>query len=403
VDPFVIVGAGLAGAKAAETLRGEGFDGPLVLLGNEAERPYERPPLSKGYLLGKEDRELAFVHPADWYAVNDVDLRLGVEVTAVHPGDHEVELASGERLRYAKLLLTTGSVVRTLNVPGGHAALTLRRLPDSDRMKAAFREANRVVVIGAGWIGLETAAAARQYDAEVTLVEVDRQPLRRVLGEEMGQFFADLHRSQGVDVRLESGVREIVVRDGEVAAVALADGSSVPADTVVVGVGIRPDTRLAEAAGLPVDDGILVDASLRTADPDIYAAGDVARADNPLLGQRIRVEHWANALNGGPAAARSMLGQELTYDRVPYFFSDQYDVGLEYSGWAPPGSYDEVVVRGDLAGREFVAFWLSEGRVLAGMNVNVWDITDDIQSLVRRGTPPNRARLADPSVPLPAI
>ncbi|HYT09055.1 MAG TPA: FAD-dependent oxidoreductase [Mycobacteriales bacterium] len=400
MDPFVIVGAGLAGAKAAEILREEGFTGPLVLFGDEAERPYERPPLSKGYLLGKQERELAFVHPADWYAQHDVDLRLGTDVTAVNPAGHEVELAGGERLPYAKLLLTTGSLVRTLDVPGGDAALTLRRLPDSDRMKAAFRDADRVVVVGAGWIGLETAAAARQYDAEVTLVEVDRQPLRRVLGEEMGRYFADLHRSNGVDVRLGSGVREILVDGDRTTGVVLSDGSTVPADTVVVGVGIRPDTRLAEAAGLAVDDGVLVDSGLRTSHPDIYAAGDVARSDNPLLGKRIRVEHWANALNGGPAAARSMLGHQVVYDRVPYFFSDQYDVGLEYSGWAPPGSYDEVVVRGGLSGGEFIAFWLSGGRVLAGMNVNVWDVTDDIQALVRRGTPVDRARLADPAVPL---
>jgi len=406
VDPYVIVGAGLAGAKAAETLREEGFAGPVVLLGDEDERPYERPPLSKGYLLGKDPRESAYVHPADWYAAHDVDLRLGTGVTALRPAEHEVELAGGERLRYAKLLLATGSVVRTLEVPGFEAALTLRRLPDSDRIRGAFRAGARVVVIGAGWIGLETAAVARQRGGSVTLVEADEQPLQRVLGAEMGAFFADLHRSQGVDVRLRSGVREIVVDGDRTTGVVLADGSEVPADAVVVGVGIRPDTRLAEAAGLEVDDGVVVDASLRTSDPDVYAAGDVARAYHPLLGERLRVEHWANALNGGPAAARSMLGQQVVYDRVPYFFSDQYDVGLEYSGWAPPGSYDDVAVRGDAvgtAGREFVAFWLSGGRVLAGMNVNVWDVTGDIQALVRRGTPVDRARLTDPAVPLAEV
>jgi 3-phenylpropionate/trans-cinnamate dioxygenase ferredoxin reductase subunit len=400
VDPYVIVGAGLAGAKAAETLRAEGFDGPVVLLGDEDEVPYERPPLSKGYLLGKDARESAQVHPADWYGEQDVQLRLGTPVIALRPAEHEVELAGGERVRYAKLLLTTGSVVRPLDVPGGDAVLTLRRLPDADRMRAAFRPGARVVVIGAGWIGLETTAAAREHGAEVTLVEADPQPLNRVLGAEMGRVFADLHREHGVDLRLGSGVREVTVQGSQPTGVVLADGTSVPADAVVVGVGIRPDTRLAADAGLEVDDGIVVDESLRTSDPDVYAAGDAARAYHPLLGERIRVEHWANALNGGPAAARAMLGQPVSYDRVPYFFSDQYDLGMEYSGWAPPGSYDSVVVRGDLAAREFIAFWLSGGRVLAGMNVNVWDVTDPIQALIRARTAVDPARLTNPAIDL---
>ena len=400
MDPYVIVGAGLAGAKAAQTLREEGFAGPVVLVGDEQERPYERPPLSKGYLLGKDPRESAYVHPADWYAAHDVDLRLGIRVIALRPADHEVETASGERLRYAKLLLTTGSDVRTLDVPGAAAALTLRRLPDADRMRDAFRAADRVAVVGAGWIGLETAAAARRWGAEVVLVEADEQPLRRVLGPEMGAVFAGLHREQGVDVRLRSGVRAIEVTGDRPTSVVLADGSEVPAGVVVVGIGIRPVTALAEQAGLAVDDGVLVDAGLRTSAPDVYAAGDVARMTNPLLGERIRVEHWANALNSGPAAARSMLRADVVYDRVPYFFSDQYDLGMEYSGWAAPGSYDSVVVRGDLGTREFIAFWLSGGRVLAGMNVNVWDVTDDIQALVRRRTAVDPVRLTDPAVPL---
>jgi 3-phenylpropionate/trans-cinnamate dioxygenase ferredoxin reductase component len=403
VDPYVIVGAGLAGAKAAETLRAEGFDGPVVLLGDEDEPPYERPPLSKGYLLGKEERDSALVHPSDWYGEQGVDLRLGTPVTALHPDEHEVELAGGERLRYVKLLLATGSVVRTLDVPGGDTPFTLRRLPDADRIRAALTPRAQVVVVGAGWIGLEVTAAACEHGADVTLVEADPQPLHRVLGDEMGQVFADLHREHGVDLRLGTGVREVTVQGSQPTGVVLADGTELPADAVVVGVGIRPDTRLAEEAGLAVDDGVLVDESLRTSDPDIYAAGDVARAYHPLLDQRIRVEHWANALNGGPAAARAMLGQEVRYDRIPYFYSDQYDLGMEYSGWAPPGSYDSVVIRGDLAGREFIAFWLAGGRVLAGMNVNVWDVTDPIQALVRRGTPVDPTRLADQSVPLEEV
>jgi 3-phenylpropionate/trans-cinnamate dioxygenase ferredoxin reductase component len=393
MDPYVIVGAGLAGAKAAETLRAEGFDGPVVLIGEEAELPYERPPLSKGYLLGKDPREGAAVHPREWYDEQAIDLRLGTPVSAIHPAEHEVELG-GERIRYGKLLLTTGSLVQPLKVPGGDRVRTLRKLPDADDLKEALQRGGRVVVVGAGWIGLEVTAAAREYGAEVALIEVLAQPLARVLGEELGAVFADLHRAHGVDLRLNSGVKEITA-DG----VVLSDGSTLPADMVLAGVGIRPDTRLAAEAGLAVDDGVLVDASLRTSDADVYAAGDVANVDSPQFG-RVRVEHWANALNGGPAAAKAMLGQEVSYDRVPYFFSDQYDLGLEYSGWAPPGSYDRVVIRGDLQGREFVSFWLSGGRVLAGMNVNVWDVTDAIQDLVRRGTPVDPDRLADPSVPL---
>jgi 3-phenylpropionate/trans-cinnamate dioxygenase ferredoxin reductase subunit len=232
------------------------------------------------------------------------------------------------------------------------------------------------------------------------LVEIGPLPLQRVLGDELAQVFADLHAEHGVDLRLGTGVREITGSGGRVASVTLDDGTTVPADAVVIGVGITPAVDMAQAAGLAVDNGVLVDAALRTSDPDIYAAGDVANAYNPLLGRRIRVEHWANALHGGPAAARSMLGQEVVFDRVPYFFSDQYDLGMEYSGYAEPGGYDRVVFRGDVPGREFVAFWLADGRVLAGMNVNIWDVTDDIQRLVRSGSPIDPDRLTNPTVQL---
>jgi 3-phenylpropionate/trans-cinnamate dioxygenase ferredoxin reductase subunit len=399
---FVIVGASLAGAKAAETLRDEGFTGRVVLLGEEAEPPYERPPLSKGYLLGSDERATAFVHDRAWYDKQNIELRTGVRVEALDPAAHTVTLAGGEQLGYDKLLLTTGSVIRTLPVPGADldGVHYLRRIEHSDALRGVLVEGARVVVVGGGWIGLEVAAAARTHGAAVTLVEIDTLPLRRVLGDEVAQVFADLHAAHGVDLRLGTGVREIVGQGGHVASVTLDDGSSVPADVVVIGVGITPAVELAQAAGLDVEDGVLVDAALRTSDPDIYAAGDVANADNPLLGRRIRVEHWQNALDGGPAAARSMLGQDVGYDRVPYFFTDQYDLGMEYTGYAEPGSYDQVVFRGDVPGREFIAFWLADGRVLAGMNVNVWDVADDIERLVRSGERIDPARLADPAVPL---
>jgi 3-phenylpropionate/trans-cinnamate dioxygenase ferredoxin reductase subunit len=398
-----IVGAGLAGAKAAETLRAEGFPGRVVLVGDEPDPPYERPPLSKGYLLGTEERDKAFVHEPGWYRSQRIELRTGTRAEAIDPDAHEVALSGGDRLRYDKLLLTTGSVVRRLEVPGADldGVHHLRRIDESDALRARLVDGARVVVVGGGWIGLEVAAAARQRGAAVTLVELDDLPLRRVLGAEMGQVFADLHVAHGVDLRTGTGVTAIHGDGGRVRAVTLTDGETVPTDAVVAGIGILPAVELAVGAGLAVDDGVLVDAALRTSDPDIHAAGDLASALHPLFGRRIRVEHWANALHGGPAAARAALGHDVSYDRLPYFFSDQYDLGMEYSGHAAPGDYDQVVVRGNLAAREFVAFWLSAGRVLAGMNVNVWDVTEDVQRLVRSRTAVDPARLADPTVPLP--
>ncbi|MEV4331795.1 FAD-dependent oxidoreductase [Streptomyces sp. NPDC049597] len=399
---FVIIGAGLAGAKAAQTLREEGFDGPIALLGEESERPYERPPLSKGYLLDKDERETVYVHPSQWYAEHDVDLRLGATVTAIDPAGHEVALADGSRLDYAKLLLTTGSSPRRLPVPGADldGVHYLRRLSDSDRIKEAFRSASRIAVIGAGWIGLETAAAARTAGVEVTVLETARLPLLRVLGREVAQIFADLHTDHGVDLRCGVKVAEITGIGGHVNGVLLADGSRVHADAVIVGVGITPNTQLATAAGLDIDNGIRVDAHLRTSHPDIHAAGDVANAFHPLLGKPIRVEHWANALNQPHVAAKAMLGQDVTYDRMPYFFTDQYDLGMEYTGYVEPDGYDQVVFRGRTDTREFIAFWLAEGRVLAGMNVNVWDVNESIQHLVRTRIQVDRDKLSDPHVPL---
>lgn len=402
--PIVIVGGGLAGAKAAETLRDAGFDGPIVLIGEETERPYERPPLSKGYLLGADPREQAFVHDEDFYAAHDIELRLGVRVTMLDPAAHTVTLDGVSTLRYDKLLLATGARVRTLRVPG--ADLTgvhyLRTLPEADELRQGIRAGARVVVIGAGWIGLETAAAARQLGAEVTVIEVDALPLRRVLGDEVARIYAELHRDHGVDLRFSSGVRRIK-GDGAVEAVVLEDDIEVPADLVVVGIGVTPATELADVAGLTVDNGVVTDAQLRTSDPDIYACGDVANSFNTLLGRRIRVEHWGNALSGGPLAARAILGQEVVYDQPPYFYSDQYDLGMEYAGYVEPGGYDQVVFRGDPATRQFLAFWVRDGRVLAGMNANIWEVNDAIQELVRagyRGRSVDLAKLADPDVPL---
>jgi 3-phenylpropionate/trans-cinnamate dioxygenase ferredoxin reductase subunit len=408
---YAIVGASLTGAKAAEELRAAGFDGRIVLIGEEPERPYERPPLSKGYLLGADPRDKAYVHDAGWYDAHDVELRLGVRASGLDPAAHTVTLAGEGTVRYDKLLLATGSRVRRLDVPGADlpGVRYLRALPDADALLAALRTAARVVVVGAGWIGLETAAAARSHGAEVTVVELDRAPLRRVLGDDIAEVFAALHRAHGVAFRFGTGVREFRAGDdGALAGLVLTDGSELAADLAIVGVGITPATELAEAAGLHLDNGVAVDAGLRTSDPDVFAAGDVAAVARPGLGRRIRVEHWSNALAGGRAAAHAMLGEPVVYDPVPFFFTDQYDLGMEYAGWVEPGRSDRVVLRGDPSVRDgaaplFLAFWVRDDRVLAGMNVNIWDVQDDIQALVRAGwagTTVDPARLADPDVPL---
>jgi NADPH-dependent 2,4-dienoyl-CoA reductase/sulfur reductase-like enzyme len=397
---FVIAGASLAGAKAAETLRDEGFDGQLVLLGAEPERPYERPPLSKGYLLGNDERESIYVHPADWYAGHDVDLRLGVTVTGIDRASSAVVTSHDSTIHYDKLLVCTGASPRRLNFPGSDRpeVLYLRTVADSDRLSAAFQPGTRIVVAGAGWIGLETTAAARLNDCQVTVLEPQPGALQDQLGPELGAVFTDLHRAHGVDFRF--GERAEEFRPGLVITSA---GAEVPADLLVVGIGAAPNDQLAAAAGLEVGNGVLTDEALRTADPAIFAAGDVANSFHPLLGRRVRVEHWANALNGGPAAARSMLGQPVVYDPVPYFYSDQYDLGMECAGLPAPGSYDEVAYRGDRATREFIAFWLSRGRVVAGMNVNVWDVNDDIQALIRSARQVDLSRLTNPDISLPEV
>jgi 3-phenylpropionate/trans-cinnamate dioxygenase ferredoxin reductase subunit len=403
---YVIVGASLAGAKAAEALRAAGYDGRVVLLGTETELPYERPPLSKGYLLGKAERDTIYVHPKEWYTEADIDLRLGVTAIGVDRAAHEVVLADGSRVGYTKLLLTTGSSPRRLQVPGADldGVLYLRSAGDSDRIKALLAGADRIAVIGAGWIGLEITAAAREAGVGVTVLEAAELPLLRVLGPEVASVFAALHAEHGVDLRFGVQITDITGSEGQADGVRLSDGSRIQADAVIVGIGITPNTELAAAAGLDVDNGIVVDAQLRSSDPDIYAAGDVANAFHPLLGKHIRVEHWANALNQPQAAAKAMAGEHVNYERVPYFFTDQYDLGMEYAGYVEPDGYDEVVFRGDVDGREFVAFWLGNGgRVLAGMNVNVWDVNDAIQGLVRARQPVDKAALADPGTSLESV
>jgi NADPH-dependent 2,4-dienoyl-CoA reductase/sulfur reductase-like enzyme len=412
---FVIVGGGLAGAKAAETLRAEGFTGRVILICDERDHPYERPPLSKGYLLGKAERDSVFVHEPSWYARHDIELHLGQTVDAIDRTAKTVRFGEdGTLVQYDTLLLATGAEPRRLDIPGTDLAGVhhLRRLAHAERLKGVLaalgRDNGHLVIAGAGWIGLEVAAAAREYGAEVTVVEPGPTPLHGVLGPELGNLFAELHREHGVRFRFGARLTEIVGQDGMVLAARTDTGEEHPAHDVLAAIGAAPRVGLAEAAGLELADrseggGIAVDAQLRTSDPSIYAAGDVVSFPHALFGTRLRVEHWANALNGGPAAARAMLGRDVTYDRVPYFFSDQYDLGMEYSGWAPPGSYDQVLIRGDAGKREFVAFWVKEGRVLAGMNVNVWDVTEPIQKLIGSRAAVDVEALANPQVPLESL
>jgi 3-phenylpropionate/trans-cinnamate dioxygenase ferredoxin reductase subunit len=399
---YVIVGASLAGAKAAEAMRDAGFDGRVVLVGDERDRPYERPPLSKGYLLGKDAREKAFVHKQEWYADHDVDLLLGVTVTGLHRPSRQIELAGGERIAYDKLLLATGSSPRKLQVPGAELSGVhyLRRLADSDALRDVFSRGGSLAVVGGGWIGLEVAAAARLAGLEVTVIEPQPAPLHAVLGREAGDLFAALHRDHGVDVRTGIGVTAVVGSGGAVTGVLTTSGETISADNVVVGVGVKPNVRLAEAAGLEVEVGIVVDDRLQTSDDAIWAAGDVASAWHPLFERHVRVEHWANASGQGKAAGSAMAGKGEPYAKLPYFFTDQYDLGMEYHGWIDAQGYDDVVFRGDVSSGEWLAFWLREGRVLAGMNVNSWDAADAIKALARGRSAVDRARLADVDVPL---
>ena len=399
VDTFVIVGGGLAAARAAEALRYSGFEGHVVLIGQEHHLPYERPPLSKGYLKGDQELVSAFVHSPEWYDEQDIDLRLGTRVADVDVDGHTVSLA-GQDLGYDRLLLATGASARHLPTAdeSGAPVTYLRTIEDSDRIKASLLPGRRVAVIGGGWIGLEVAAAARTAGCEVVVVEALELPLVRVLGPVVAQAFRSLHESHGVEVRTNVSVSS--VESGTASAVVhLDDGNSLEADLLVVGIGVTPNDRLAEAAGLKTDNGIVVDECLRASHPDVFAAGDVANAYHPRLGRHVRVEHWDNAIEQGRTAARNMLGAEQPYERLPYFFTDQYELGMEYVGSVGPEGYDEVVLRGDVPGGVFTAFWLKGGSVLAGMQANDWDATDAIRRIVS-AEHVNLSALRDPATPL---
>jgi 3-phenylpropionate/trans-cinnamate dioxygenase ferredoxin reductase subunit len=402
---FVIVGGGMAGAIAAQTLREEAFDGKITMLAQEPNAPYERPPLSKDYLQSKAERDSIFVHPEPWYAEHAVELSLGSAVTSLDPASGTVTTATGERLSYDKLLLATGSKPRHLDVPGADldGVYYLRNVEDSDRLKIKFAESKRVVIIGAGWIGLETAAAARAAGLDVTLLVSGDLPLEHVLGPEVAPIFDELHRSHGVDLRYRTTAVELTGRHGAVTGVRLSDSTKIDANMIIVGVGVAPRTELAAAAGLKIDNGIVVDEHLRTSDPDIFAAGDIAQTYNPRLGRHIRVEHWANARRQGAVAAKAMLDQDAVDVRPSYFFTDQYDLSMEYTGDMGPTGYDRVIFRRHADSNEMIVFWLYEQRIQAGMNINIWDVADDIDRLIQSARPINADDLGNPAIPLASL
>ena len=399
---FIIIGASLTGAKAAEELREQGFDGRVLLIGAEPERPYERPPLTKDYLRGESEREKAYVHEQGFYEDHQIELETDATVTAIDPAGSRVILADGRELSYDRLLLATGAEPRRIPIAGAELGGVhyLRTLQDCDALRRRLETGGRVVVVGAGWIGSEFAASARQRGLEVTIVDPLKLPNERIFGAEIGAFYRDVHARHGIGLLLGEGVAAFE-GDGAVKLVRTTNGRMLECDFAVVGIGVVPRVRLARDAGLEVDNGIVVDEKLQTSAPDVFAAGDVAHAWHPFYRRRIRVEHWANALNQGPAAARAMLGQQVSYDRIPYFFSDQYEVGMEYSGYAT--EWDRVVFRGERDSGEFVAFWLRDGRVLAGMNVNVWDVNEHVQALIRSRQTIDVAALSDRDTPLDSL
>jgi 3-phenylpropionate/trans-cinnamate dioxygenase ferredoxin reductase subunit len=399
---FIIVGASLAGAKAAEELRSAGFDGRVLLIGADTERPYERPPLTKDYLRDESPREKTYVHEPGFYEQHQIELETDTTVTELDSAQSRIKLADGRWLDYHRLLLATGAEPRRIAIAGAEldGVHYLRTLADCDALRDRLQAGGRVVVVGGGWIGSEFAASARQRGLEVTVIDPSPLPLERIFGAEIGAFYRDVHSAHGVQLLLGEGV-EAFEGEHAVTRVRTTTGRAIECDFVLVGIGVTPRVELASGAGLEIDNGILVDEKLQTSAPGVFAAGDVAHAFHPFYGERLRVEHWSNALNQGPAAAHAMLGEPVSYDRIPYFFSDQYDVAMEYSGHAP--QWDEVIFRGDPANGEFIAFWIREERVVAGMNVNVWDVNEHVQALIRSRQPIDAGALSDRDTPLDSL
>jgi 3-phenylpropionate/trans-cinnamate dioxygenase ferredoxin reductase subunit len=366
---LVVVGANLAGGAAVSTLREEGFEGRVVLIGDEPDPPYERPPLSKEYLRGEKEFDAAFLRPPAWYAEADVDLRLGHRATRLDTSARMVELEDGDPVPYDGLLIATGGKNRRLSVPGHDldGIFELRTRADADRIRAECQPGRKAVVVGAGFIGMEVAASLRQLGVEVEVVEIFSVPLLRVLGEEVGKAYEGIHRDHGVRFHLRDDIRRFHGR-GRVEEVATVGGARIGCDFVVVGIGISPDTEIVAGTPISVENGILVDEWCRTNVEGVFAAGDVANHHHPLFGRRIRVEHWDNALKQGAAAARNMMGRPEVFDDPHWFWSDQYSFNLQYVGFA--SEWDELVIRGSLEERDFLGFYLRAGIVEAVVGVN---------------------------------
>ncbi|XAS70841.1 FAD-dependent oxidoreductase [Micrococcaceae bacterium Sec5.1] len=407
-ERMVIAGGGLAGATTAKTLRSEGFTGPITLLASEERIPYLRPPLSKEFLLGKADEDSVPVMPAGWYEENDVELLLGNPAVGIDARNRTVTLHDDRTLDYAKLLIATGAQPRQIPLPGAEleGVMTFRTFEDSLRLQSLLRDGGkRVVMVGSGWIGMELAAAARSYGNDVVLLGLEEIPLSAAIGPELGNYFRALHEENGVSFRLPASAAAIEGKDGQASAVRTNTGEVLPADIVIIAVGVVPDTSLAETAGLRLDNGVLVDSALRSSAPDILAAGDVANALHPFTGEHHRSEHWANALNGGKVAAKTMLGQNAALDVVPYFYTDQFTLSMEYSGFTTLTSGVEPVIRGSLDDGSFIAFWMRDGQkeqgeVVAGMSVNMRRVQKPIKSLISGRVPVDVTRLTNPDVPL---
>jgi 3-phenylpropionate/trans-cinnamate dioxygenase ferredoxin reductase component len=394
---FVIVGGGMTAAAAVQELRRREFDGRIVLVGEERHVPYERPPLSKEYLRGEQGLDALPVHPAQWYRDEDVELRLETRAERLDPAGPSVELSDGDRVDADVVLLATGGRPRRLPGEPSDRVLYLRVIEDSDRIREALRS-GRLVVVGAGFIGAEVAASARSLGAEVTVLEMAPVPLVRALGEEMGRLYGDIHREHGVDLRTDEGVDFIEESDGGVV-VRTSKGDAIEADAVVVGVGIQPNVELADEAGLEVDNGVVVDERCRTSAEGVFAAGDMANHQHPVFGRRLRVEHFDNAVKMGTHVAGAMLGDETLFTDPHWFWSDQYDVNLQYAGFAY--AWDAVVIRGSLDERDFVAFYLNEGVLLGALGLNRG--RDVRRSLKLIGSRPDPERLKDPEVDLRAL
>ncbi|WP_418275824.1 NAD(P)/FAD-dependent oxidoreductase [Isoptericola jiangsuensis] len=394
MEPIVVVGGGLAAARTTETLRAEGYEGDLVVVAGEPQAPYERPPLSKDYLRGEAGRDALFPLDADWYADHGVDLRTSTTATALDVGARSVTTAPGGSLRYSRLVLATGSRVRRLDVPGAGSPGVhhLRLVSDADGLADALGQDGPVVVVGDGWIGMEVAASARQLGRDVTVVGRGPHPLG-MLGEEAASIFAGVHADHGVRLLHGRTVTE-VLGSGRATGVRLDDGTELEAATVVVGIGVTPEVGLASGAGIEVlpgdaGGGVVVDGTLRTSAPDVWAAGDIAAVPSRRYDRLLRFEHWATADETGKHVARSVLGSGEAYDVLPYFFSDQFDLGMEAKGITE----GEVVVSGSAADRECVLFWVDGGRVQGAMGIDVWDRMDDAEELIRRPGTVERSEL----------